>query len=59
MITIQAAVRIRDLVRELKLDVNQMYVIVNRTRNGVPDAVQETLDRAGLALAGWGSRRQT
>jgi len=49
---IQAAVRIRDLVRELKLDVTKEYVIVNRVRGSLSGSVREELDRAGLALAG-------
>jgi len=50
---LQAATRIRDLARELKLDVKQDYVIVNRVRGALPPAVEEAVHAAGLNLAGW------
>ncbi len=49
---IQAATRIRDLVRELKLDVTKDCLIINRVRGGLPDAVKEGVEAAGLNLAG-------
>jgi len=49
---LQAAVRIRDLARELNLDVKQDYVIVNRVRGDLPPAIKEALAAAGLNLAG-------
>ncbi|MBW2108147.1 MAG: AAA family ATPase [Deltaproteobacteria bacterium] len=49
---IQAARRIRDLAAELDLKVSRDYVIINRVRNGLPAAVTEAVDAAGLNLAG-------
>ncbi|MBW2318836.1 MAG: AAA family ATPase [Deltaproteobacteria bacterium] len=49
---IQAAKRIRDLVRELKVDVAREYVIVNRVKDGLPAAVKDAVKELGLDLAG-------
>lgn len=50
---IQAAERIRDLARELKVDVKNDYVIVNRVDGALPPAVKDAVDAAGLNLAGY------
>ena len=49
---IQAAKRIRDLVRELKLNIKKDYVIINRVNGQLPPAVKDAVDAAGLNLAG-------
>jgi len=49
---IQAARRIRDLARELKLDIKKEYVIINRVNGELPAAVRATVEAAGLNIAG-------
>ncbi len=49
---VQAAKRIRDLVRELKVDVAREYVIVNRVKDGLPAVLKDVMDKSGLDLAG-------
>jgi CO dehydrogenase maturation factor len=49
---ILAAKRIRDLARELKLDIKKEYVIINRVNRDLPSAVKDAVDAAGLNLAG-------
>ncbi len=49
---ILAAKRIRDLARELKLDVKKEYLIINRLNGELPPAVKDAVDAAGLSLAG-------
>ena len=47
-----AAKRIRDLARELKLDIKKDHVIINRVNGELPDAVRAAAEAAGLNLAG-------
>ena len=49
---IQAARRIRDLAREMKVDMKKDYVIINRVSGELPAAVKDAVDAAGLNLAG-------
>jgi CO dehydrogenase maturation factor len=49
---ILTARRIRDLARELKVEVGQDYVIVNRVNGELPSALKDAVDEAGLNLAG-------
>ncbi len=49
---IQAARRIHDLVQEVKLDVKEDYVVINRVKDELPSAVKDAVDAAGLNLAG-------
>lgn len=49
---LQAATRIRDLARELNLDIGKAYLIINRVKDGLPPAVKEAVEAAGLNLAG-------
>jgi CO dehydrogenase maturation factor len=49
---ILAAKRIRDLVRELKLDIKKDYLIINRVNGRLSPAVKDAVDAAGLSLAG-------
>jgi len=50
--SIQAAKRLHDLTRQLKIVVGQAYVIANRVRDGLPPRTKEEIDKQGLALAG-------
>jgi len=47
-----AAKRIHDLARELKLDVKDAHVIINRVKGQPPDEVKGAVEAAGLNLAG-------
>jgi CO dehydrogenase maturation factor len=47
-----AAKRIHDLARELKLDVKDAHVIINRVKGQLPDEVRGAVEAAGLNLAG-------
>jgi CO dehydrogenase maturation factor len=47
-----AAKRIRDLARELKLDIKKEYVIINRVKDQLPAEVREAVEAAGLNLLG-------
>ena len=47
-----AATRIRDLARELKVNVKKDYVIINRVHGELPAAVRAAAEAAGLNLAG-------
>jgi len=49
---IQAARRLKDLARDLKIVVGQAVLIVNRVTNGLSSRVLEEIDSQGLALAG-------
>ncbi len=49
---IQAAGRIRDLVKELKLDIKKLALIVNRVPDGLADETRAEIDKLGLELAG-------
>ncbi|MBW1795637.1 MAG: AAA family ATPase [Deltaproteobacteria bacterium] len=49
---IQAAMRIRDLAREMKVDIKKDYVIINRVNGELPAAVRAAAETAGLNLAG-------
>lgn len=49
---IQAAKRIRDLARELNVEIKTDYVIINRVNGGLPPAVRAAVKAAGLNLAG-------
>jgi len=50
---ILAAKRIRDLARELKLDIKKDYVIINRVSGQLPPAVKDAVDAVGLNVAGY------
>lgn len=49
---ILAAKRIRDLARELKLNIKKDYVIINRVNQDLPSVVKDAVDDAKLNLAG-------
>ena len=50
---IQAAQRIRDLARQLNLEVKKDYVIINRVNGELAPAIKDGVKAAGLNLAGW------
>jgi CO dehydrogenase maturation factor len=49
---LQAATRIRDLARELNLDVKKEWVIINRVNAELPSAIEASVEAAGLNVAG-------
>ncbi len=49
---IQAAGRIRDLAEELKLNIGEIAVIVNRVEGDLEEATRKEIERLGLPLAG-------
>ena len=49
---LQAAGRIRDLAREVKMEVDRAYVIINRVRGALPEAVKAAIAKNELELAG-------
>ena len=49
---IQAAVRINKLAKALNIGVGKSYLIINQTKNGIPEAVSNILDAEDLELAG-------
>ena len=49
---IQAAVRINKLAKALNIGVEKSYLIINQTKNGIPEAVTNILDAEDLELAG-------
>ncbi|MDK2817064.1 MAG: hypothetical protein PWR22_1693 [Moorella sp. (in: firmicutes)] len=48
---IRSAGRVRELVRELQLDIPHMYLVVTKT-TGDPGPLREEIERTGLPLAG-------
>lgn len=50
---IEAAARVKQLIEELKLDVKELYLIVNRVpTEGLSEDILKTIDGYGLKLAG-------
>lgn len=49
---IRTALRIRDLVRELKLDIRRMALVVCRVQDGIPDHLREIAEEGNLEIAG-------
>jgi CO dehydrogenase maturation factor len=47
-----AAQRIRDLCRELNLDIKEAHVIINRVQGELAPAIKTAIEEAGLHLAG-------
>ena len=50
---VQTALRIRDLARELKLDIRRMALVISRVRDGLPENLRAIAEEGGLELAGW------
>lgn len=49
---IRTALRIRDLARELKLDIRRMALVVGRVRNGLSEGLRRVAEDGGLEIAG-------
>jgi len=50
---IQAAARVKQLIEELKLDVKELYLIVNRVpEQGLTQEIRDEIEKYGLKLAG-------
>ena len=49
---IQAAARIKELARQLKISVNKPVLIINRTADGLDPRTREEIQRQGLDLGG-------
>ena len=47
-----AAERIRDLVKELKLSVGKMHLLINQARNGLSSEVERRIEEIGVPLVG-------
>lgn len=50
--SLQAAVRIYHLAKELNIGFKKSYLIVNQSKNGLPEAALEMIQREGIELAG-------
>lgn len=49
---VETALRIRDLARELKLDIARMALVVSRVRNGLTDNLRALAEEGNLEVAG-------
>jgi CO dehydrogenase maturation factor len=49
---VETALRIRDLARELKLNIKRMAMVVSRVRNGLPDNLRALAEESNLEIAG-------
>lgn len=49
---LQAAIRIYHLARELNIGFKKSYLIVNQSKNGLPEAALEMIRQEGVVLAG-------
>lgn len=47
-----AADRIRELVKQLKLSVGTMHLVINRVHDGLPAAVESRIEEIGIPLVG-------
>jgi len=47
---ITAAVRMKDLIGELRSRVGRICLVVNRVRNGIPSQIRQSINEAGLDL---------
>ncbi len=50
---VRTALRIRDLARELKLDIRRMALVVSRVRDGLPENLRGIAEEGNLEIAGW------
>jgi CO dehydrogenase maturation factor len=50
--SLQAAVRIYHLAKELNIGFKKSYLIVNQSKNGLPEATLEMIQHEGIELAG-------
>ena len=49
---VETALRIRDLARELKLNIANMALVVSRVRNGLPENLRAIAEEGNLEIAG-------
>ncbi len=49
---IQAAIRIDKLAKSLNIGVGKSYLIVNQSKNGLPQAMLDVIEKGGIELAG-------
>jgi len=49
---VETALRIRDLARDLKLNIRRMALLVNRLRDGLPDKLRRAAEERNLEIAG-------
>jgi CO dehydrogenase maturation factor len=49
---VETALRIRDLARELKLNIRRIALLVSRVRDGLPDKIREAAEKGNLEIAG-------
>jgi CO dehydrogenase maturation factor len=49
---VETALRIRDLARELKLNIRRIALLVSRVRDGIPERLLEAADKGNLEIAG-------
>ena len=49
---VRTALRIRDLARELKLDIRRMAMVVSRVRDGLPENLRAIAEEGNLEVAG-------
>lgn len=49
---VRTALRIRDLARELKLDIRRMALVVSRVSDGLPDNLRAIAEEGNLEIAG-------
>jgi CO dehydrogenase maturation factor len=50
---VETALRIRDLAREMKLELRRLALVVARVQGELPRAVRERAEEGNLPLAGW------
>ena len=50
---VETALRIRDLAREMKLELRRLALVVTRVQGELPGAVRERAEEGNLPLAGW------
>ena len=49
---VRTALRIRDLARELKLDIRRIALVVSRVKDGLPENLRAIADESNLEIAG-------
>ncbi len=50
---VETALRIRDLAREMQLELKRLALVVSRVGDGLPPAVRERAEQGNLPVAGW------
>jgi CO dehydrogenase maturation factor len=52
LVGVRSAIRIRDIARELELQIKDVRLVINRAPESLPDRLLTVIEGAGLALAG-------